>query len=278
MAAKEVSSQPQTRFQRAIGKVSLDFATDKTGPTRLKDLRQEGSLRVVFPKPEDQSVEAVILNTAGGVTGGDFFAINAKVAAGAQLSITTQAAERIYRAATDDFGQLHNKLTVAEYGQLYWLPQETILFDGSRLKRRLDVEITDTSKFLMLEPLVFGREASGEDLKSCVFSDRVNITCNGEPVYIDGIKLKGDIATNLQRSAIGNRSRALANIVFFHNDCAQLLAPIRALLPETAGASRLDKNLMVIRMLARDSFKLRRALVPILALLTNDAVPKNWRL
>ena len=130
----------------------------------------------------------------------------------------------------------------------------------------------------MLEPLVFGREASGEDLKSCVFNDRVNITCDGCPVYIDGIRLEGDIAENLQYSAVANKARAIANIVLFDRDASQLFDRIRAVLPETAGASLLRDDLLVVRGLACDSFELRKALLPILTILTNDAVPKNWRL
>lgn len=278
MAVSKASARSQMIFQRAIGKASLRVNCDEVGVTRLKDLRQEGSMRLVFPRSTQQTVDAVILNTAGGVTGGDFFAIEANVDEYARLSLTTQAAERIYCAATEDFGQLQNKLTVADNAQLYWLPQETILFDGCRLKRRLDVDLSNTARFLMLEPLVFGREASGEDLKSCVFSDRVSITCDGSPIYIDGIQLDGGITKNLRQRAVGNTARALANIVLFDRDATQLLDPVRALLPASAGASLIGENLLVVRMLARDSFDLRTALLPILTLLTNNTVPKNWRL
>jgi urease accessory protein len=56
------------------------------------------------------------------------------------------------------------------------------------------------------------------------------------------------------------------------------LDPLRALMPASAGASLIGDNLLVVRMLAADSFEMRRSLIPILTLLTNDAVPKNWRL
>lgn len=278
MVVIDASVRSQKNFQRAIGKASLRVHCDAGKVTRLNDLRQQGSLRLVFPRSKPQAIDAVILNTAGGVTGGDFFSIDAVVDEGAQLSLTTQAAERIYCAATDDFGQLHNTLSVGDNAQLCWLPQETILFEGSRLKRRLDVELSKTARFLMLEPLVFGREASGETLNSCAFSDRVRIRCEGAPIYNDGIQLHGDIAEKLQHMAIGNGARALASIVLFAQDAPQLLDPLRALMPASAGASLIGDNLLVVRMLAADSFEMRRSLIPILTLLTNDAVPKNWRL
>ncbi|WP_390915110.1 urease accessory protein UreD [Pseudosulfitobacter sp. SM2401] len=254
------------------------MAADGSGVTRLKDLRQEGSMRAVFPNSAAQNVEAVFLNTAGGVTGGDHFSIDAQVGAQGRLSLTTQAAERIYRAVGTDFATVQNTLSVEQNAQLFWLPQETILFDGCRLKRRLDVEIAQSARFLMLEPLVFGREASGEDLKSCAFSDRVTLTCEGHPIYADGIQLNGNITETLRHVAIGNTARALANIVLVDPNPGPLLDHLRQLLPPTSGASLVAQNVLVVRQLAADSFALRQALLPILTLLTNDAVPKNWRL
>jgi urease accessory protein len=253
-------------------------AADGSGATRLKDLRQEGSMRAVFPNSAAQNVEAVFLNTAGGVTGGDHFSIDAQVGAQGRLSLTTQAAERIYRAVGTDFATVQNTLSVEQNARLFWLPQETILFDGCRLKRRLDVEIAQSARFLMLEPLVFGREASGENLKSCAFRDRVTLTCEGRPIYADGIQLNGNITETLRYVAIGNTARALANIVLVDPNPEPLLDSLRQLLPPTSGASLVAQNVLVVRLLAADSFALRQALLPILTLLTNDAVPKNWRL
>jgi urease accessory protein len=170
------------------------------------------------------------------------------------------------------------KLRVKERGQLYWLPQETILFDRCRLQRRLDVDVHDTSKFLMLEPLVFGRQASDEELRSCFIKDTVNITSGEKPLYLDCVKIDGDISAILQRAAIANGARALASIVLVDPAAKQMLGAVRELLPPTGGASFLADTVLVIRLLAEDSFALRQVLLPILNHLTDDAVPKNWRL
>jgi urease accessory protein len=40
----------------------------------------------------------------------------------------------------------------------------------------------------------------------------------------------------------------------------------------------LADNILVVRLLCADSFALRNALIPILKHLTQNAIPKNWRL
>ena len=154
-------------FQRAHGMLNISAVHDSDNQSRLKDLRQQGSYRAIFPRPPQGTMEAVIINTAGGITGGDEFVTQITANDHAKMSVTTQAAERIYRSPDFTLGSMQTRLCAKPSAQLYWLPQETILFEGSRLYRRLEAEVAESSKFLMVEPLIFGREASGECLKSC---------------------------------------------------------------------------------------------------------------
>jgi urease accessory protein len=265
-------------FQRARGTLNISAVSAAGDQSRLKDLRQQGSYRAIFPRPIKGTIEAVIINTAGGITGGDKFATKVTAYDHAKVSVTTQAAERIYRAPNATAGSMQTRLEVKPNAQLYWLPQETILFEGSRLRRRLEVDVAQGAKFLMVEPLVFGREASGESLQSCSLDDSVCITCDEKPVYVDRIKLNGDIAATLKRPAVANGARAMASIVLVDPTAKALLDGVRALLPSFGGASLLADNILVIRLLCSDSFALRTALLPILTHLTQNAVPKNWRL
>ena len=130
----------------------------------------------------------------------------------------------------------------------------------------------------MVEPLIFGREASGETLKSCYLDDSVCITTGGKPIYVDRIKLSGDVASILKRPAVANGGRAMASIVLVDPTAKAMLAGVHALLPSSAGASLLADNILVVRLLCADSFALRNALLPILKHLTHNAVPKIWRL
>ncbi|WP_417269703.1 urease accessory protein UreD [Celeribacter sp.] len=265
-------------FQRARGTLDVSAVRAAGDITRLKNLHQQGSYRAIFPRPTNEAIEMVIINTAGGVTGGDQFSTTITAHERAKLSVTTQAAERIYRASNATAGTIKTKLTVEDGAELYWLPQETILFDGARLRRKIDIELHENATFLMLEPLVFGRDASGESLRSGALTDRVSITSGGRPVYLDAITLDGDITATLERSALASGARAVANIVLVSPDAALLCDAVRALLPSTGGASLLSETTLVIRVLARDSFVLRQTLLPILTHLTHATVPKNWRL
>jgi urease accessory protein len=256
----------------------ISAARGDDGASRLKDLRQEGSYRAIFPRPQRGTLEAVLINTAGGVTGGDRFSTSVTAHENARINVTTQAAERIYRAPSSDAGQMINQIEVAKGAQLFWLPQETILFEGARLRRSLDVKIDPDATFLMVEPLVFGREASGETLDACSIQDRVSISSQGSPLYLDHIKLDGDLTGQLARAAVANGERAMASVILVHPHAKQMLPACRDMLPQTAGASLPSETVLVVRLLARDSFELRNDLLPILKLLTNDTVPKNWRL
>lgn len=251
---------------------------DETGRTRLKTLRQSGATKLVFPRQMSQSMDAILINTAGGITGGDRYQLSATVETGAHLAITTQAAERAYRAQSGEVGCVTTKLTVESRGRLDWLPQELILFEGSAIQRRLDIDLDPDAQLLMVEPLVFGRAAMGETLRNIIFGDRISIRRRGQPLYLDGLDLCGDVTALLARPAVADGAAAMASVVLVRPDAAVILPMICALLPTNAGASLIAEDTLVLRHLAEDSYVLRRDLVPILERLSNRNLPTSWRL
>src|SRR5258707_7838923 len=121
---------------RAQGKVAFDVRLGD-GVTRRGRLHESGSLRVRFPSPEAEGLSAVFVNTAGGVAGGDRFEIDIAAGEGARLTVTTAAAEKIYRAQ-GPAARVNIALKAAANSHLAWLPQETILFHQARVHRRID--------------------------------------------------------------------------------------------------------------------------------------------
>ncbi len=220
----------------------------------------------------------ILVNTAGGITGGDRFDLDIEVLDGAKLTLTTQAAERAYRAQVGEVGRVATRLTVQDGGCLHWLPQELILYDRCALHRRLEISLAPQARFLMVEPLVFGRAAMPERLDDILFQDRIRIICDGRPLYVDGIDLSGNATDHLARPAIANGAGAMASVVFVAPDAEAHLPTLRALLPDSAGASMLSGGVLVVRHLAADSFELRRTLVPALEHLSNHTLPTSWRL
>lgn len=246
--------------------------------TVLDTLRQSGSLKCLFPRSPTPDLDAVLLNTAGGVTGGDSFRFSGKAAEGTALTLTTQACERAYKAQPDACGRIINHLTVEGQARLNWLPQETILFNGSALNRRLGIDMARTAEVLMVEPLIFGRTAMGETLTDIRLRDRIEIRCEGTPVFLDAIRFSGDWHGHLSRPHIANGAGAMALIVFASQSAEGHLDPIREMLPEAAGATLIQNDVLVIRVLAANSLILRRTLMPVLRRLNKDTLPRCWML
>ena len=169
-------------------------------------------------------------------------------------------------------------MDVGDDARLNWMPQETILFDHAALRRRLQISLAPTASALMVEPLVFGRAAMGEVIRTVHLRDQVQITRAGHPVYHDGIRLDGDLTALLARPAIAAGAGALATVVLAAADALTDLTAVRALLPDTAGASLLAPDVLVARLLAPDSFALRQSLIPLLMHLNGGKLPLSWRL
>lgn len=245
--------------------------------SHIDGLHQAGALKVLFPR-QNSALQAIVINTAGGITGGDDFRVDATAGTGSALQVTTQAAERVYRAQLGQTGRMQTHLRVKDGARLHWLPQETILYDGAALRRSLSVELAATARFLMVEPLIFGRFAMGEELHDLRFDDRIEIRREGQPLYRDGIRLHGDVARQLDRPAIAAGARAMASLVWVAPDAEAHLAPLREIIGPLGGTSLLRHDLLTLRLLAPDGYGLRQALLPVLDRLTDNQLPSSWRL
>lgn len=258
---------------RAIGQLQVS-AKLRAGASVLSGLYQAGSLKAVFPRSETSALHCVSVNTAGGITGGDRFTTSAQALAGARLCMTTQAAERAYRAPAADYGTVRTDLKVAGQARLDWLPQETLLFEGCALDRKLRVDLEPDAEFLLCEPLVFGRAAMGETLQTARLKDRIEIWREGLPLYCDAFALGGDVSAHLSQTASG--AGALATIVFVSPSAEALLPGAREIIGTAGGASLIKADLLAMRLLAADSFVLRQTLVPLLTRLSGGPLPRAW--
>ncbi|MEO9781545.1 MAG: urease accessory protein UreD [Sedimentitalea sp.] len=243
----------------------------------MRGLHQKGSLKLLFPRGYGRTDKTgVILNTAGGVTGGDRFDLDAHVESGAQLVLTTQAAERAYRAQPGEIGHIKNHIKIEAGGRCDWLPQETILYDGAALIRRLTVEIAADAHALLVEPVIFGRAAMGERVRNLRFCDRIDVIRDGETLFSDRTTLNGDAEAILKGTATGGGCGAMASIVLATPDADRYLTSARDLLPETGGISLIRDGLLYARLLASDGFTLRRSLIPLLRHLGVSDLPRTW--
>ncbi len=259
---------------RARGEVMLSAHHD--GRTRLRDLRQSGCMKVLFPNT-GRDFQAVLLNSSGGVTGGDRLSVAARAQAGSHLTLTSQAAERIYAAQPGHLGRVTNRLTVDAGARLDWLPQETILFDSAALERLLEVDLAETARFLMVEALVLGRAAMGEQVKTLHLDDRVSLRRGGRLLWADATRLDSASLPALSGRATLNGAGAMALAAYAGPDAEAYLEPLRALtdaLPAAVSLARPD--LVVLRAVAADSYVLRKTLIPALELLRGSKLPRTW--
>lgn len=267
-------------YVRADGGVRLRFG--KAGAaTRRLGLAESGGYRARFPTTFDASCEAVLINTGGGMAGGDRMTVSAAIETGADAVITTQAAEKIYRSQGADT-RVETALTVGAGASLAWLPQECILFSGARLARDLSIDLAADSRLVACESVYFGRSAMGEAVTRGALRDRWRIRREGSLVFAEDLRLDGAIDRTLARPAIAAGARAIATVIAAGPDHLSQLDGIRALLAEgpdlsgvEAGAG-LVSGLLVIRLLSRDASALRRALVMLLRHVTGRALPRTW--
>ncbi|MAN80438.1 MAG: urease accessory protein, partial [Magnetovibrio sp.] len=200
-------------LQRARGRARIAVRAED-GVTRLVDLYQDGCAKLRLPKVYGpSSVEAVLLNTAGGLTGGDVYATEALAGPGASLVLTSQACERVYRATGDQPARVETRLSADAGTCLHWLPQETILFDGGRLDRTLDVDLSGDAAFLAVEALVLGRVASGETVTGGAFTDSWRIRRDGKLIFADAARIGGDIDAVAAGPAVLAGNKAVATVV-----------------------------------------------------------------
>jgi urease accessory protein len=276
VAAVLTTTQSMNIFaaNRATGHVRFAVAA-QDGRTRRTHVHEAGSLRVRFPNVTADALEAVIVNTGGGMTGGDRFAVEIAVGEGASLVAGTAAAEKIYRSTGAD-AEMTVRLDVAAAGRLAWLPQETILFDRARLSRSIDIDLAATASLVAAEAVVFGRAAMGETIADGFFADRWRLRRGGRLVYADSARLDGAIADKLGQSAVTGGGIAIATVLVAPGTDGTLAA-VRALAEQFIGEVGISawNGIAVARLCAKDGAQLRHDLIALLAAL-GVSVPRLW--
>lgn len=262
-------------MQRAKGKGGI-ITKQRDGQTHIAELYQEGCAKIRLPKTHSNALEAVLINTAGGLTGGDKLEWEIKTAPNTHLVVTTQACERIYRSSGGD-AEVTSNLSIGENAHVDWLPQETILFEQSRFNRLLNVDLKEGATFTGIEAFLLGREAMGEAARTAVLHDRWRIKRNGKLIHAEASRLS---ANDLERDSLsllaGNN--AFATIIHVSKNAEARLAAVRALIPSgaTAAVSAIGERL-IIRILAPSGLALRRLITPIINEISGvGAVPRLW--
>ena len=262
------------KLARSEGRVEISFQKDETG-TQLKHLFQSGCGRVRFPSVDNQRYpEAVMINTAGGLTGGDVMTFDVTVHEDAELTVTGQAAEKIYKSIGPDVS-VQATLQVDKNAYLEWLPQETILFDQARLKRVNKINLTSSSRLLAVEATVLGRLAHGEIVRNGSLIDGWEIRQENKLVWYDRFRFEGHMDNILRRPALLDGAKAFATIVVAAPETAAYVEIARKTadtVTSRMGVTSFEEGLVIIRLLDKDPQSLRKSLVYIVQKLRKKLV------
>ena len=264
-------------IQRARGRAEIAFRLSD-GAARLKRLYQSGCSKAFLPRTHGRPPEVVLVNTAGGLTGGDRIDHAIAAEAGVRLVGTTQTAERIYRALAGT-ARVETRLAAGADARLDWLPQETILFDGGRLARRLEVDLAGDAAFTGLETLVLGRAAMGETVASGAVSDRWCIRRDGRLVHLEALRIAGDIRAATSGAATLGGCRAMATLIHAAPEAGDRLAAARvtfAGLEGVTAAASAKPGVLILRFAAVDLAPLRTALKRFLLDFRAAPLPRVW--
>jgi urease accessory protein len=265
-------------LERARGRARVSFHR-VGGETRLVEFYQSGSAKIRLPRvAAGEAKEAVFLNTAGGVTGGDHLVYEAAAGAGAGLVVTTQAAERVYRRAAGT-ARIETGLSVGDGADLAWLPQETILFDNSALSRRLSADVAPSGSLLAVEAVILGRAAMGEAARKVAVDDGWRIRRGGKLIFADGLRLDGNAEATMAGSATGNGATALATLLLLAPDAEERIAMARDTLAgaEGEGGASAWNGMLVARLIAPTGQSLRSDLIRLIERLRGVAMPRVWQ-
>jgi urease accessory protein len=249
--------------------------------SRIERLYQEGAAKIRMPEVQDDPLEAVLINTAGGLTGGDRIAWEIEAAERASVTVTTQACEKLYRSRSGE-ARADVRLKAADGARIAWLPQETIAYDGSSFSRRLEVELAEGAQALIVEAVLFGRLAMGETVSRALFCDRWNVRQGDRLIHAEAFAIGPDLAETLARPAVSKGATAFATVLMVSPDADLLLPQVRDIIGAEGGASVWQvagTGKLLARLIAGDGYSLRKRLAPLVGLLNGRAgLPKIWSL
>lgn len=270
-------------LQRAQGGGRIEVS-GSANETRIVDIFQRSPIRVVIPNMEDGALkEAVLVNTAGGIAGGDRLEFIVTALASASIAVSSQAAEKVYRALYEP-ATIYTKLRAYDTAKLAWLPQETIIFNCARIRRKTEIDVSSGAEVLALEWLVMGRAAHGEVITGGHISEDWRVKKDGRLIWADGFRITDGAFAHLQTKALLSDCKAFGTLIYFGPDLETRLKSFRNIASslECHCAATSVAGLLVVRFAAKTSSEIRRGLRSFLQQFSREVgpgpfrVPKLW--
>lgn len=273
-----IPREPDHSCVKSVGRLKIEIGTSGSTSWVTRD-HQAGCLKARSLRHDpDGNLTVAVINTTGGLTGGDSLTQVLRWHDQSRACVTTPAAEKIYRSAGGN-ALVRTELHVANGAFAEWLPQETILFDGGRLERNLDIHLDSSARLVACDAIVFGRLARGERLGPGYMADTLKVWRDGRLVLFDRTVIEGSLHDWLDGESTGRGNRASGMVLIACAAPERLLPHVRDALAQTSSLSgaSLVRGLIHVRLLAADDAKLRRVMIRVLEVArAGRPLPRNW--
>jgi len=270
-------------LQRAEGSGRIILSGSEKG-TRIVDVFQHSPIRIMFPRACGHAIdEAVLINTSGGIAGGDRLKYGVTALPNASITVTSQAAEKVYRALSEP-ARITTKLKALEAAKLAWLPQETIVFNSGRLSRETEIELSSGAELLALEWLVLGRAAHGEEMVGGHITDSWRVKKDSRLIWADTFRVTDEMFSHLHRKVLLSNYKAVGTLIYFGPCLDRRLDFLRDIAPSLKCycAATSVSRLIIVRFAAKVASDLKLALHSFLQRFSQELgpgpfrVPKMW--
>ena len=273
-------AEPLVSSWKASLSLGFSFLDHKTVLTEKK---HDGPLVVQKPLyPEGADVcHAIIVHPPGGIAGGDELALQARTGAGACALLTTPGAAKWYRSAGPRATQ---SLNFEVRGQLEWLPQETIVFDGALAETDTEVELGAGAGLIGWDIVCLGRTGSGERFTRGSYRTSIRIRREGKLLWLERGRIDG--GGKLLDSPAGLAGSPVFGTLFaaFSNFGRKMLEELREQTPNSGrGAVTLLPGILLARYLGDSSEAARHYFIALWRILRpaltgrEAAEPRIWR-
>jgi urease accessory protein len=265
-------------LQRADGSGRVVLGGSANGP-RIVDVFQRSPIRIIFPRTGVNAVdEAVLINTAGGIAGGDRLEYAVTALTNGSITVTSQAAEKVYGALSEP-ARVTTKLKACEAAKLAWLPQETIVFNSARLSRETEIELSSGAELLALEWLVLGRAAHGEEMVGGHITDSWRVKKDGRLIWADSFRASDKVFPQLHRKALLSNYKAIGTLIYFGPCLDVRLGFLRDIVPSLKCCCAVTSagGLIIVRFAAKAASDLKLALHSFLQQFSRELGPSPFR-
>ncbi|MFE9438920.1 urease accessory protein UreD [Streptomyces sp. NPDC006602] len=228
---------------------------DGRGGTSLPVLKGDGPLALRRTRGNGGEAHVMLVGAMSGPLGGDHFTVEAGVETGARLRVGSAAATIALPGQAKGEARYDVRLTVADGGELRWLPEQLISAHGSDLYVTTRVELGTTARLVLREEQVLGR--AGEEPGR--LSSRLAVRIAGRTVLDQELSCGPGAPGGWDGPAVLAGHRAVGQVVVVRPEFTD--EPVAArVLGEGAAVVPLAGPAALVTAVAPDALKLRRIL------------------